>query len=209
MAATPMQTTGTTSEFTPLRLSGADFFRKKKKSRGGRHFPGLQQPAQQGVKRDVSRKRCLQQGVERDVSPKQCLQQGVERDVSGKQCLQQGVERGVSGKQCLQQGVERGVLQKRPTKHPVERSVLQKRLTKHPVERSVLQITCVCERCKAACRPPGSRRYHFEGCSPGSARDCGRKIWAEIPPYSLVFIGGALAFCGHFAGLGAVPFCRL
>ena len=31
MAATPMQTTGTTSEFTPLRLSGADFFRKKKK----------------------------------------------------------------------------------------------------------------------------------------------------------------------------------
>ena len=31
MASTPMQTTGTTSEFTPLRLSGADFFRKKRK----------------------------------------------------------------------------------------------------------------------------------------------------------------------------------
>jgi len=31
MASTPMQTTGTPSEFTPPRLDRADFFRKKRK----------------------------------------------------------------------------------------------------------------------------------------------------------------------------------
>ena len=36
MASTPMQTTGTPSEFTPPRLDRADFFRKKRKVGVGR-----------------------------------------------------------------------------------------------------------------------------------------------------------------------------